>query len=106
MKKEIREQVLIRDFYTCQRCEATPGPQHLQIAHRMANTVEALDMLEKIFPDRSRRWLQDNILDHPLNLVTTCSLSCNSSFNILKKPEVVAVVIDKIMSELSRSDKL
>jgi 5-methylcytosine-specific restriction endonuclease McrA len=101
MKKEVRQKVLIRDFYTCQVCGDTPGPQNLQIAHRMANTVEALDMLEKMFPDRSRRWLQDNVLDHPHNLVTTCSLSCNDSCNILKKPVECAVVIDKIMSEFS-----
>jgi hypothetical protein len=100
MKAEVRKKVLIRDFYTCQKCEATPGPQHLQVAHRMADTVEALDMLATMFPDRSRTWLKDNVLDHPDNLVTTCCLACNSSYNILKNPVACAVLIDKIMSKL------
>jgi hypothetical protein len=102
MKAEVRKKVLIRDFYTCQRCEATPEPENLQVAHRMADTEEALNMLENMFPNYSRRWMKDNIIDHPDNLVTTCSLECNSSFNILKNPVACAVLIDKIMSQFTR----
>lgn len=82
MKSEVRKKVLIRDFYTCKRCGRTPGINGLQIAHRLRDGSGTIKWLKGILPDKPDRWLQDNIIDHPMNLVTTCCLECNDSFNI------------------------
>lgn len=82
MNSETRMKVIIRDMYTCQRCGKQPSISGIQVAHRIHDGKETMAGLEDRFPERSRKWIQDNILDHPMNLVTTCSLSCNDSFNI------------------------
>lgn len=82
MKPEIRKKVIIRDFYICRRCGKTPGLSGLQIAHRIRNGSGTIAWLKGIMPHASEKWLQDNVIDNPLNLVTTCCLECNDSYNI------------------------
>lgn len=97
MNRETRMKVIIRDMYTCQRCGKQPSINGLQVAHRIHDGEQSLDGLQDRFPDKSRKWIKDNIIDHPLNLVTTCSLDCNSSFNIWFNDEAVDRLLTAIV---------
>jgi len=82
MKPHIRRKVFIRDFYTCQKCGKSPGIAGLQVAHRIKNGSGTIAWLKGILPKASEKWLQDNVINNPLNLATACCLECNDSFNI------------------------
>lgn len=107
MNKDIRMYVIVRDMFSCQRCGKQPSLNGLQIAHRIHNGKESMNGLKARYPEKDRKWIQDNILDHPLNLVTTCSLRCNDSYNIWFNDEAVeelltAIVLSPdILSEIS-----
>jgi len=96
MLKAVRESVLIRDMYTCQRCHRATG--NMQIAHRIKDGSGTIEWLQKKFTDKKKGWLQDNIVDHPLNLVTACSLRCNDSFNIFNNEVERELLVKKIYS--------
>lgn len=102
--QESREQILARDLYTCQRCWMAPGIENLQIAHRIkqgSGSIKHIQLFWKIYFDRyiSKNYAEE-ILHHPLNLVTTCSESCNSSFNIFFSPVKVEKLLKRIYEEL------
>ena len=42
------------------------------------------------------------IIHHPMNLVSTCSLKCNASVSIGGKPLEIAELVEKIKQELQR----
>ena len=96
MSPIVRECVLIRDMYTCVRCGRATG--NMQIAHRIKNGSGTIEWLQKKFPDKKKGWLQDNIVDHPLNLVTTCCLRCNDSMNIFNNEVERELLVNKIYS--------
>jgi len=78
--KERREAVLIRDGFRCRRC----GKRATQTAHRIAQT---------------KTWVRKygrKVIDHPMNLVSVCSLACNDSFNIGNKPEEREALVKEI----------
>ena len=101
MNKEKREYVLARDNYTCQHCGATPGYSRLQIAHKLGDHKRAMQHIEiflfvnyeKVLTKKS---IQDNIIDSPLDLVTTCAGACNDAQNIFFKP----IARDKLLREI------
>lgn len=105
MKSETRVKIMIRDFFTCQKCYKMPGMSGLQIAHRIKSgkgTEKYIQFyLETV---QHQEWLlkeiREQIIDHPLNLVSTCSLSCNDSFNIFNNPEERDKLINEILSDL------
>jgi len=97
MNRETRMKVIIRDMYSCQRCGKQPGLNGLQVAHRIHDGKETMAGLKNRYPDKDKKWIQDNILDHPLNLVTTCSLKCNSSYNIWFNDEAVEELLTAIV---------
>ena len=48
----------------------------------------------------TKKFIQDNIIDNEQNVVYTCSLICNSSFNIFNKPVKRDVLLKKIIEEV------
>ena len=83
-----RYRIFIRDMFTCKRCNKRfHGWQgKLQIAHRIKQGEGSINWirgeLRKRGIDKSDKWIEDKIIDHPDNVVTVCSLTCNDSFNI------------------------
>lgn len=109
MKSEVRKQVLIRDFFSCQRCGKSPGVNGLQIAHRIKSGTGTEKYIQFYLETvQHQEWflkdIREKIIDHPLNLVTTCSLSCNDSFNIFNNPEERDRLINKILINLVDAD--
>ena len=104
MKAEVRKQVLIRDFFTCQRCGNSPGAGSLQIAHRIKDGSSTIKWLNGLLPDKTNKWLQDNIVDNPMNLVTTCCLECNDSFNIFFDKVESTLLVHKILVNIVDAD--
>ena len=101
-----RYRIFIRDMFTCQNCgKRFSGWQgKLQIAHRIKQGEGTLDWiegeLEKRSCTRSRKWIQDNIIDHPDNTVTACSLACNDSFNLFYNRIEADKLLDKILNNV------
>lgn len=102
MIEAVRRKVLVRDFFTCQRC----GRHNtLQIAHRIHKGKESCRhiqdyILENYGEELTKTFINDEILNHPDNLVTTCSLPCNSSYNIFYNPverdKLICSIYEKI----------
>ena len=96
--------IFARDFFTCQRCGSAPGIKGLQIAHRIKQGV-GTEKYIKQYTDRmgynfTKTYIVKKIINHPYNLVTTCSLKCNDSFNIFNKTVEMNILIDKILKQL------
>lgn len=105
MTEEDRLRIFSRDSYTCQECGATPGVGGLQIAHRIRQgkgkkngTVKWIksELFQRTLFIYSDKWIKKNIIDHPDNLVTTCSLKCNAKMNIFFNP----VKRDKLLNQI------
>jgi len=87
MNRETRMKVIIRDMYTCQRCQKQPSLAGLQIAHRIKSGSGTEKYIQNYLEEYhhvnlNKKEIIELIIDHPLNLVTTCSLRCNDSYNI------------------------
>lgn len=101
-----RYRIFIRDMFTCQKCgKRFSGWQgNLQIAHRIKQGEGTLDWIEGEIErrscTRSRKWIQDNIIDHPYNTVTACSLACNDSFNLFYNRIEADKLLDKILNNV------
>ena len=102
MTPETRNYVLMRDCYTCQRCGKNVYISQLQIAHRIKSGKGTLNHIKKNFSvdKMTDKDIKENIIDHPLNLVTTCSLRCNDSFNVFNNPVERDKLLNKIMDTL------
>ena len=100
--------VIIRDFYTCQRCGKSPGINGLQIAHRIKSGSGTMEYVKNYLFYCGDRWtkpltdkeITNKIIDHPLNLVTTCSLAHNDSYNIFNNPIERDKLLEEILSDL------
>jgi len=99
------DSIFARDEYLCQCCKKHVQTYNsMQIAHRIRQGKQAEVFISayiwyKYKKDRSRKWCKDYILDNELNLVSTCSLSCNSHFNIYTMSVERDALIDRIISE-------
>ena len=105
MNRETRMKVIIRDMYTCQVCKSNPSLAGLQIAHRIKSgtgTEKYVQFfLENVLHQEwTRKEIREMIIDHPMNLVTTCSLRCNDSVNIFNKPEERDRLLVKIVEAI------
>ena len=58
----------------CEVCGEAISPYTGQMAHRIGNTIQ------------NRKKFGDFVVDHPLNVGMTCSLSCNAELDISKNP--------------------
>lgn len=105
ISKETYEKVLNRDMYLCQHCGRHANHSGtMQLAHRIRQGVQAekhimIYIWHNYHKDRGRAWVDRHIINSDLNLVTTCSLSCNSSFNIFTKSVLRDDLIRKIIDE-------
>lgn len=105
MSPEIRDKVFSRNQYRCEVCGL--HVQHYntcQIAHSIKSGKGSENHImayiwEKYQKDRSRKWVNDFILDNPLNLSGVCSLKCNDSKNIFFKPIERDLLIDEIIEK-------
>ena len=104
MTPERREEVFIRDMYTCQKCGKTPGQDGLQIAHRMHQGKQTENYIIGVINAEygvsvSRKWVKDHVIDHPLNVATSCP-DCNSYFNLLFKRVEAKKLLDTILADV------
>jgi hypothetical protein len=88
--QEQRLNIFIRDHWLCRVCgKPIVGNDNLpQLAHRIAQTKANL-----------RKYGAD-VIHHPLNMMSVCSLRCNSACNIGNRPGEVAELINQIKEEL------
>ena len=105
MNEDKRNEILERDLYSCQHCKKIPGYSNLQIAHRIGNNKRSMRYIENFLRDNygkklTKSFIQDNIIDNSLNVVTTCSLSCNDAQNIFFKPIARDELLKKIIEEV------
>jgi hypothetical protein len=101
MKIETRKKVFVRDFFTCRRCGKAGANQ---LAHRIHSGKESCRYIQNFISSRygvdlTKTFINEDILNHPDNLVVACSLPCNDSFNIFYKP----VQRDKLIIEIYES---
>ena len=103
--EEKRYNIFSRDQFLCGNCGkhivifGTP-----QLAHRIRQGKQAekhcmIYIWNKYNKDRSHNWCKDFIIDSDLNLLSTCSLECNSRCNIFNKPVLRDELIDRIIEE-------
>jgi len=84
-----------RDHWECQNCGAEAGFYGTpQLAHKIANT--------KYF----RLKYGNEVIDHPLNRVLTCSLACNSAMNLGHSTARADELRDTIMREIHGPDAI
>lgn len=80
--------IMARDGFICQECGATPGVAGLQLAHRIKKGKGSEKHIRSFFVrfgiglDKAKI---REVLSHPDNLVTVCSLKCNDKQNIFYK---------------------
>jgi len=100
-----RLKVFARDEYLCQVCgkhiSANGSPQ---LAHRIKSGKGSQNHItayiwNKYQKDRSAKWATDFIIDSELNLMSTCSLDCNSRCNIFFKSIERDNLIDEIIEQ-------
>ena len=79
-----RLDIFQRDDWTCQVCG---GPLSVpQLAHRIGQRKMFLKMYGK------------EVIHHPLNLVSVCSLECNAKVDISNRPAEVTELVQEIRS--------
>lgn len=109
MTEEDRLRIFSRDGYKCQECGATPGISGLQIAHRIRKGKGSIqwisnELILKNIYGASDKFIRDYIINHPDNLVTTCSLKCNGKqnifFNPVKRDKLLNQIIKKVLKNL------
>jgi 5-methylcytosine-specific restriction endonuclease McrA len=105
MNSEQRNNIFIRDQFLCQCCGKHIGAYDTpQAAHRIRQGKQAEKHImsylwNKYQKDRSRAWVRKYIINNEKNLVSTCSLKCNSSFNIFTMSVKRDALIDLIIEE-------
>jgi len=103
MTEEQRYNIFCRDEFICQKCgchivkNGSPQIAHKIRQGKQAETHVMIYLWDKYKKDRSRKWCRDYIINNELNLASTCSLDCNSSFNIFGKPIERDKLIDLII---------
>lgn len=99
MTHEQRYSIFARDGFICQTCGKPVYNRQPQIAHRIKQGKQSVNFLLK-----EKKCLTvkqaEAILNHELNLVTTCSLKCNDSQNIFFKPVERDELIKQILKEV------
>jgi 5-methylcytosine-specific restriction endonuclease McrA len=92
MTSEKRLNILKRDKFICRVCGKHLGfSNQPQIAHRIKNSK----MYLKLYGDE--------VINHPYNLVSTCSTRCNASVDIGYKSELVKELVEKIVKDIEKN---
>ncbi|MBV6342416.1 HNH endonuclease [Candidatus Magnetobacterium casense] len=97
--QEVRAEVFARDIWSCQYpgCGVVGG-LGIQIAHRIADTESNRKECRALF-GLKRKAEEDAIINHPMNLVTSCAKH-NSRFNVgnvkAKRLELFRAIYEKL----------
>jgi len=85
-----RKIIFARDHYVCVCGKSITTYGTPQLAHRI--------------PQRKRfiKRYGEEVIHHPMNLVSTCSLKCNASVSIGGKPLEIEKLAREIQQELAR----
>ena len=87
--EEKRQEIFARDGYLCQECAKSIYVYNTpQLAHRIAQTKG----------NKAKYGLE--VIHHPLNLVSVCSLRCNDAQNIGFNPEACRALVEEIKKEI------
>lgn len=79
---ETKEYVFQRDGYACQVCGTPVGMNSAQLAHMIPQNK------------RNLQKYGEQIIHHPENLLTTCSLRCNNAVQVNSPLEQEAIARD------------
>ena len=85
-----RLEIFERDGFRCVCGKSVYAYGTPQLAHRVPQRKHFLKRYGK------------EVIHHPMNLVSTCSLECNASVSIGGKPLEIAELVEKIKQELHR----
>jgi len=103
---EIRKLVYERDSYLCQYpgCDKF-GYGNIEMAHRMSNSEMNIGFIRRIAQayyglDLSKKDARA-MLNHPLNLITSCSYH-NQLFLIDNRPAEKILMVERILGEITR----
>lgn len=89
--QEQRQEIFRRDEYTCQYCgESIYRFGNPQLAHRISQSVMNV-----------KRYGRE-VINHPLNMASVCSLRCNDAQNIGFSTKQADELAEKIKLELSK----
>lgn len=93
MDDELRSYIFARDAYRCRSCRLSVYRSGFpQIAHRIANTKANVKRYGK------------EVINHPVNLASTCSLYCNGKMNIGFKTREADELAEKIKKLLANAE--
>lgn len=101
-----RQEIFSRDGYICQICgKPIRSYGFEQIAHCIKQGKGSEDYVLSFIwneyrKDRSRKWVKDNIINHPDNLKSVCSLKCNDRCNIFNNPVERDILLVKIIKKV------
>lgn len=93
MNSELRLSIFKRDKFICKVCGKPLCFGQGQIAHRIKNSK----MYLKLYGDE--------VINHPYNLVSVCSLKCNASVDVGYKDELVKELVERITKDLESKVK-
>ena len=89
--QEQRQEIFRRDEYTCQACgESIYRFGNPQIAHKIGQGAANVKRYSK------------EVIHHPLNMESVCSLRCNDAMNIGQKTKEADALAEKIKQEISK----
>lgn len=83
-----RIDIFDRDEWTCQICGQPLMTGVAQLAHRIGQRKQFVKLYGA------------EVIHHPLNLLSVCSLQCNSAADISNRPAEVAQLVNEIRSKL------
>lgn len=87
--EEKRQEIFARDGYLCRECgRSVHAFGTAQLAHRIAQTKS----------NKAKYGLE--VIHHPLNLASVCSLRCNDAQNIGFNPEACRELVEEIKKEI------
>ena len=99
-----KKKIFIRDFFTCQSCGGSIYHRHPQIAHKIKQGKGSEDFISKWLLERgydwSRKKIRDDVINHPFNVVTACSLKCNDAQNLFYKPVDRDILLLRILDDI------
>lgn len=106
MTEDDYKSIVVRDVFNCQQCGMTVNYDNCQLAHRIKSGSGSVKYIENYLQSKqiykSKKFIQDTILSHPDNLVTTCSLKCNDKcnifFNPVKRDELLENILKKVLT--------
>jgi len=105
MTEDERYEIIVRDRFVCQRC-GKPVGVYGQLAHRVKSGKGTLKFIENFLQQNynkvlTKKDIKNKIIDNKKNLVLTCSLACNDSYNIFNRPmerdELLREIIEEVI---------